>query len=394
MKTLIPLAMKKLRELKLLLHSFRECLPIIAISLIILAYRQGFDFQMLHNLHKIADIIYKTFGPVFAFIQFVSYELDMEAAMTMEDSGALDLHSMEINVNDETAKLMNYKALYDVYEIKQREACLVMIVGEDLGQRFPLQGNAITIGRSPACEISLQDAALSRRHCRIVPSNEGAVLVDLESTNRTYLNDEEVVVRPLNDGDCIKIGSTQFKYLYGDRSEQVYFEEIYRLMTRDALTGAMNKRVFDKELDRFFSLFLRHGNRMSLIMMDIDHFKKFNDKHGHLAGDKVLADLGEIIREEKRNEDIFCRFGGEEFVLLLPETGISGAVQIAERLRQRLSEHTFEFDDKKLDVTLSFGVAELTEGIRDKDQLVKQADNRLYMAKRQGRNQVVPNLDD
>jgi diguanylate cyclase (GGDEF)-like protein len=267
---------------------------------------------------------------------------------------------------------------------------LVMIHGEFLGRRFEIEHQPVTVGRGPDCTIQLQDDSVSRRHCRITPEPDGIVLDDLGSTNGTYVNSEAVTRYLLQENDRFQVGRSIFKFLTGANKEHAYHEEIYRLKTTDALTGAHNKRAFDEELQREVFRFLRYHRPLSLIMLDIDHFKLVNDRHGHLTGDHVLSRLGELIAGLARPEDIFCRYGGEEFTLLLPETDLATAMSRAETIRAAVERERFFFDNLVIPITISAGVAEAWTGLGEPEEFVAAADRRLYRAKENGRNRVEP----
>jgi len=267
---------------------------------------------------------------------------------------------------------------------------IVVIYGEFLGRRFQIDGAPLTIGRSQECTIQLADDSVSRQHCSVSPGDDGVVLVDLNSTNGTYVNDTAVSARHLHDGDRLQVGRSIFKFLTGSNIEQAYHEEIYRLKTTDGLTGANNKRSFDEELQREFHRFLRYGRPLLLVMFDIDLFKNVNDTYGHLAGDRVLSELGRLIGGAVRAEDTFCRYGGEEFALLLPEMALADGIRFAERLRADVEAARFEFDGMTIPVTISGGVAEANADMGAPGRFVAAADERLYAAKHNGRNRVEP----
>jgi diguanylate cyclase (GGDEF)-like protein len=269
-------------------------------------------------------------------------------------------------------------------------AYLVMIYGEYLGRRYSIEDRPLIIGRSPDCDIQLTDDCVSRVHCRITPANNGIIISDLDSTNGTYIDGVSVTARPLRDGDRIKIGRSIFKFLTGDNIEHAYHEEIYRLKTTDGLTGAYNKRFFDEDLERELFRFFRYKRPLSLLMIDIDLFKKVNDEYGHLAGDRVLTQLGQLIAQDVRREDTFCRYGGEEFAILMPEMELRGAVLLAERIRKLIADTVFEFEGYELPVTISLGAAEADMGMNGPEDFVRVADERLYAAKERGRNCVEP----
>jgi diguanylate cyclase (GGDEF)-like protein len=266
----------------------------------------------------------------------------------------------------------------------------VMIYGEYLGRRFEIKDIPLSIGRATDAQIRLEDDCASRSHCQIVPRADGIVIIDQQSTNGTYVNGTAVNTRILRDGDRIQVGRSIFKFLTGSNIEQTYHEEIYRLKTTDGLTGAYNKRLFDEELGREIFRFLRYRRPLSLIMFDIDHFKKVNDEYGHLAGDRVLSELGTLFKTVARPEDTFCRYGGEEFALLLPETDLDEACRVAEEARALVEETRFEFDEHVIPVTISAGAAQAGTRAETSDDFVAAADRQLYAAKESGRNRVMP----
>ena len=279
--------------------------------------------------------------------------------------------------------------------IKPSESCyLVMIYGEYLGRRFEIDWEPIIIGRSRDCHIQLTDESVSRNHCRIFRNEENILLKDLGSTNGTFVNSRTTPEAVLQDGDRITIGRSIFKFLSGDNIEHAYHEEIYRLMTTDSLTGAFNKAFFIKEVSSELYRFHRYKRPLAMAMLDIDFFKKINDKYGHIAGDRVLAQLGPLIRSTVRMEDTFSRFGGEEFALLMPEMDMKGAVDVSGRIRKKIEQFKFKFEKLHIPVTISIGVAQATQEMTKPDEFIQSADERLYKAKYSGRNCVVPNTCD
>jgi diguanylate cyclase (GGDEF)-like protein len=214
--------------------------------------------------------------------------------------------------------------------------------------------------------------------------------MDLGSTNGTYLNDGEVLEEmPLRTGDYVKVGGSIFKFLSGGNIESLYYEEIYQLTIVDGLTQIHNKRYFLEYLEREMGRSHRYNRALSLIMFDIDHFKKINDSNGHLAGDYVLRELCGVIKGRIRREECFARYGGEEFAAVMPEAGPDNARKFAEKIRRMVEDHVFVFEDKKIDVTISLGVADMTGDMTEPLQFIKIADANLYRAKKGGRNCVV-----
>lgn len=269
-----------------------------------------------------------------------------------------------------------------------REGCLVIIYGDDLGRRVPLGPEPTVLGRSSKCDVQLDQESVSRNHARISRSRSSYSIRDLGSTNGTYVNDDLVDEVVLRDGDQIKVGRTIFKFIVSGNMEAQYHEEIYRLMTIDGLTELHNKRYFNEAIEREASRSKRYQRTFSLVLFDIDHFKKINDTFGHLAGDSVLRQLGALVRGKVRRDDVPARTGGEEFSVIVPEVPLDGAVILAEKLRIAIEGSTFKFEGTRIPVTVSIGVAEWSDDIKDPADLVKRADERLYEAKRTGRNRV------
>jgi diguanylate cyclase (GGDEF)-like protein len=270
--------------------------------------------------------------------------------------------------------------------------CLVVIYSSDprqFGKRYVLGDEPLTVGRGQENRIVLDNDSVSRRHCRIERRNLLWYVVDLDSTNGTYVNDDQVGDYALRRGDQIKIGDTIVKFLSGQDIEAQYHETIYKMTIVDGLTQINNKRFLLETLEREIPRARRHGRPLSVVMFDIDHFKHINDNYGHLAGDYVLKELATLVKSRLRPDDIVARYGGEEFAALLPETPVGGAAAIAEDLRKRIEEREFVFESESIPVTVSLGCAELlATGEQDVTGLLKAADEKLYEAKRGGRNRT------
>lgn len=165
--------------------------------------------------------------------------------------------------------------------------------------------------------------------------------------------------------------------------------EIERMATTDGLTGLYNHRVFQQKLTEELKRSERHETPLSLLLTDIDFFKKVNDTYGHPVGDLVLRGVSKILLHEIRDIDIAARYGGEEFVVILPGTDSVGAKNIAERLRKAIMAETFSSDNRTLKVTTSIGIATVPADARTKEELIERTDQALYHAKHNGRNQSV-----
>ncbi len=268
--------------------------------------------------------------------------------------------------------------------------CLVVIYGPLIARRFPMEFDEMTVGRSEDADIRLNDDSASRLHARFFIEDGQVSVVDLDSTNGIFVNDRQVQKLELRDGDFVQIGETIFKFLSGSNVEAKYHQEMYSLTTLDGLTKAYNRRYFNEALEREILRSRRYERPLCLALFDIDLFKRINDNYGHLAGDQVLRDMSRIILDAIRKEDIFSRYGGEEFALLLPEIGLEGARKLCERLRESIAETVFEYKDERIPVTVSAGIACTPENpvVITGEQLVERADAMLYEAKQGGRNQV------
>ena len=286
------------------------------------------------------------------------------------------------------------------------DACMVFLYppGPLMGRRLTLERDLYAIGRSADTDVQIERDSVSRRHAQILRSERGWRIEDLGSTNGVYVNDQRLDERSgrahtLRDGDIVKIGDAILKFLAGENVEAAYHEEIYRLTIVDGLTGLANKRHFLEFLDREVAAAARYGHPISLIMMDLDHFKKVNDAHGHLVGDLVLKELAARMKSRVRREDLAARYGGEEFAIILTHTEEQGARAFADSLRAIVAATPFLCDGLAVSCTVSLGVASLASleqpenptelrSVRITD-LIKIADERLYRAKESGRNRVV-----
>ncbi len=272
------------------------------------------------------------------------------------------------------------------------QECLVVIYAPsstDLGKRYLLDAQTTTIGRGRDNDIILTSDCVSRRHARLEERSDGLYLVDAGSTNGTYINEEpqRIQERRLRRGDQVSIGDTIFKFLTGDDVESQYHDIVFRMAITDGLTNLANRKQLDSVLAEELPRAQRHGRHLSILMMDIDYFKKINDGYGHLTGDSVLRGLAAALQRRLRPNDKLGRYGGEEFCLILPETSLSSAVRIAEELRASVANQSFAAEGQELRVTVSIGAAAATP-MMTLEQLYGAADAMLYKAKNSGRNRV------
>jgi two-component system, cell cycle response regulator len=276
----------------------------------------------------------------------------------------------------------------------QASAYLIVISSKTaalVGKMVKLDKPESIMGRASDVALSIEDDGISRKHCKIGLSPSGHYqLVDLGSTNGTFLNGIKVDIATLQDGDKIQIGAnTVVKFSMQDQLEEAYQRSIYESATRDGLTRIFNKKYFLDTLRKEFAYCLRHRVPLSLVMFDIDHFKKINDTYGHPAGDYVLQRVAQRVAETVRQEDLFARYGGEEFALMLRESASEKSLRCAERCRRAIDTAEFLFNGTPIKVTISLGVATLYDSdYTQPDDLIAAADQYLYRAKRAGRNRV------
>ena len=277
----------------------------------------------------------------------------------------------------------------------KESAYLIVISGRAIGKMFKLAGDEMLVGRSPDAHVFLDDDGVSRRHARIERTDAGALaLVDLQSTNGTWLGGRRIDRHVLEDGDKFQIGpATVLRFSYQDALEEQFQQQLYESATRDGLTGLYNKRFFLDRLEQEFGYGVRHRTPLSLILFDIDHFKQVNDTCGHPVGDAVLEELAARVSDLLRVEDIFCRYGGEEFAIIMRESSPDKAYRAAERVRRAVASRPFVHDGRSHAITISAGVATLDgTNLPSSAALIAEADRHLYAAKQAGRNRVGAHL--
>ncbi|GMV17464.1 MAG: hypothetical protein AMXMBFR56_56880 [Polyangiaceae bacterium] len=268
---------------------------------------------------------------------------------------------------------------------------IVRMDSANVGQVFSLDSEEWTLGRHTQSTIVLTDDGVSRKHARIVRQGDRYVLEDQGSANGTFVRGEKVDRHVLTDGDVFQLGPTvMFRYTYTDASQERMLNKLYEASVRDALTGTYNREHFEERLKVEVAYARRHNTVVSLVMFDLDHFKKINDNYGHPAGDAALIYVSQRVQKGLRTEDVFARYGGEEFAVILRGIDLEGSRRVGERLRSTVAATPVEFDGKTFPVTMSVGCATLSDCPEPSTTaLVAIADRRLYAAKHGGRNRVV-----
>ena len=274
---------------------------------------------------------------------------------------------------------------------------LFILSGLDAGRLIPLEESETVIGREKGVHVQLSEAAMSRQHARIVRTGERFVLEDLKSRNGTFVNGSRIEgQRELAVGDHLSVGpNVTLRFGIIDQAEAELGQQLFQASTRDTLTQAYNRKYLNERLAAELSFAHRHGGHLGIAMLDVDHFKRVNDAHGHAAGDTVLRTVARRVARLVRTEDVFARYGGEEFVVLARGIDLEGMRSLAERVRRTVADGVVEHAEPGLPtltmrVTVSLGVAEIEEcgTTVAPAAFLALADRRLYRAKEAGRNQA------
>ena len=275
---------------------------------------------------------------------------------------------------------------------------LVILQGHSIGMTVKLEKERTTVGRGSQADLVLRDEIASRQHAEImhlcVETNCVEYYVnDLDSTNGTFLNGAKVTSQQLlQDGDKIKIGNHLLKFAMLDDSEAEFQEKLHEMTQRDELTGLRSRRSLFAELDRKITEGARSADppRISVLMMDIDFFKKVNDGRGHIVGSHTIRDVGHLIRDVIGSADLAARYGGEEYMAYV--IGPRDAVKVAEEIRTTVEAHPFPASTSDLNqtmhITISLGVATFPDDGVVPLEIVQKADQALFRAKLSGRNRT------
>jgi two-component system cell cycle response regulator len=278
----------------------------------------------------------------------------------------------------------------------RRHAFLLVLAGPQFGEVFSLEpGRELVVGRRDDADLSIRDDGISRRHAAIRVEGERAVIRDLGSANGTWVDGARVEEATLVDGSRVAIGgATTLKFVYTDELEARCQLKLAESALQDPLTGLSNRRHLEERLSAEMAAAHRHARPVSVLLVDVDHFKVVNDRHGHLAGDEALKMVALVLRGAVRKEDVLARYGGEEFVVVARETALAGARALGERIRRAVERSRCAWQGQDLAVTVSIGVA-VTVGAgplapaRSERELLEAADRALYLAKQGGRNRVI-----
>ncbi len=271
-------------------------------------------------------------------------------------------------------------------------ATLTVICGSGAGRVIALDHRDTILGREPTAELSFEEHSVSRSHARVAYDAGGYVIEDLGSTNGTFVHGIRVTRGRLESGDRFQLGpKVVVRFALIDKLERDLLSRLVESSTRDGLTGAFNRSFFAERLSAEIAYAQRHGTKVAVLMVDLDHFKGINDTHGHAVGDEVLTAVAREMGRSLRAEDVLARYGGEEFVVLARAATRLDTLRLAERLRTGVSGVKVPVaDGSYAKVTISVGIARLGErpDVDTPAQLLKLADARLYRAKAAGRDAI------
>ena len=269
---------------------------------------------------------------------------------------------------------------------------IILYDGDEIDGLHSLTKDETVIGRTASADIVIPGSRVSRRHAvirRAAPGLEDFELIDLGSTNGTFVDGQRVERVALTPGRKAAIGDRILKFEVMDRTDVTYQSRVVQMIHLDELTGLLTKRSLFRALGAELVRTERFQHPLSVLTMDLDHFRLINDAYGHVVGSHCLSEVGALIRETMRVSDVTGRYGGEEFVSFLPETDTAAALMVAERVRETFAARTFEYGATTYQVRISIGIATYPADGGNVDALVRSADKALYRAKALGRNRCV-----
>jgi len=274
-------------------------------------------------------------------------------------------------------------------------ATLTVLTGGEAGRLLVMGPDGGVMGRGQAADYSFPESSISRRHARIALRDGRFELTDNESLNGTFVDGQRLLGSILLPDNCrVQLGnSTIIQFAVVDELSAEAVNTLSTTISTDPLTGTGNRFQLQQRLDQEVHYARRHREPLAMLLLDLDHFKRVNDTHGHPVGDKVLMETGAILVDSVRTEDAVFRYGGEEFCILVRQTDRAGLAILGERIRYLVSRAEVEGPEGPIQVTISIGVAALIPGDDEGgEDLLRRADQALYRAKEGGRNRVV--LDD
>jgi diguanylate cyclase (GGDEF)-like protein len=271
----------------------------------------------------------------------------------------------------------------------KNSAYLTITQGESQGRRLKLGDVPVTMGRSADCDLRLLNRAISRLHCRVWRDNSGFWVRDLNSTNKTYLNDRPVVEARLKDGDFITVGGIVVQFTQEKDVDHAAQSEFFDLVTNDQLTGLSQRRVFEQSLEQEIARSTRRNRVFVLAIVDVDELSRINREWSNAAGDDVLKQVAKALKAGLREEDLVCRFGGDEFAALLPETDVEEAEKLLNSIRSAIANVEFFIQGQSRSASVSIGAVLWKPEWKTAASVVARAEEKLKAAKEGGRNRIV-----
>lgn len=267
---------------------------------------------------------------------------------------------------------------------------LLQYDGGAAGKKFILTQKSTILGRrAEKVQVWIDDVSVSREHCRIDLDGPRTIITDLGSLNHTYINDKQIIQSAeLVHGDMLRVGSVRLRYFAHGNADQLLFDRIYRMAVQDRMLEVFRRDYLLEKLDEEFKLAKLNNTHLSFIFFDLDKFKNINDTYTHDAGDLVLKEVCKVTKPLLRQIDVFGRYGGEEFCIVMPQLGINSAYDFAERLRIAVQNAQIDYEGTIIPVTISVGVACLIDTMATPQDLIKAADSLVYISKNAGRNRV------
>ena len=268
-----------------------------------------------------------------------------------------------------------------------RKPCLTVLSGGPVGMLYTLPLEAgLLIGRGRDADVRLTHRRASRHHARIRTNPEGtAVVEDLGSTHGTFLNGRPVRRFRLKDGDKLSLGpSAVIRFSYQDETERDFHHGLIDSEIKDPLTGLYTRSYLLDQIAVTCAHAQRHATRLALLIFDIDRFTRINNIYGNPAGNLIVKTVTRIVRRELRVDDIFARCGVDRFVVLARDISDAGAVMLARRIRRAVKSRKIVFHDKHIPVSVSIGIATLSDTVNEPTPLVRLAEKYLRMAKNAG----------
>lgn len=267
---------------------------------------------------------------------------------------------------------------------------LVVLSGWEIGRQILLGDSDVILGRSEEADVLVNLLSVSRQHALIEHISDGNedyyTVTDLKSMNGTLVNNVPVSAARLNEGDKIQLGDVVFKFGIHDPVESQFHDEVHRRIHYHHLTGLLTLDSFKVQMDEIVSQVAGTERVFTLAMTDLDGLKKINDTYGHVVGSLVISEMGAIIRGTLRSKDRGGMWGGDETILLFPDTPLEAARAMSETLRQNMAAREFEYEGKLFGVSISQGLAEFPRHGATREEIISAADEALYAAKNGGRN--------